>query len=75
MKTTSYELLQRQLSELLASETDFIANAANFSAFIYHELPEINWAGFYFAQPSGDLLLGPFCGRPACAAAAPSATA
>jgi GAF domain-containing protein len=67
MKTTSYDLLERQLSELLAMGSDIIANAANFSAFIYHELPEINWAGFYFVQPSGELLLGPFCGRPACA--------
>lgn len=67
MKTISYELLERQLSDLLAKETDLIANAANFSAFIYHEVPEINWAGFYFAMPSGELLLGPFCGRPACA--------
>src|SRR6516164_4434100 len=67
MKMTSYDLLDRQLKGLLASGSDFIASAANFSAFIYHELPEINWAGFYFAQPSGELLLGPFCGRPACA--------
>jgi GAF domain-containing protein len=67
MTVTHYELFERQLRELFASETDFIANAANFSAFIYHTLPEINWAGFYLAMPSGELVLGPFCGRPACA--------
>lgn len=61
-----YELLERQARELLAGERDLIANAANFAAFIYHELPDINWAGFYFTTPDGDLLLGPFCGRPAC---------
>lgn len=43
-----------------------MAGAANFAAFIYHELPETNWAGFYVLTPSGDLLLGPFAGRPAC---------
>lgn len=52
---------------MLAQETDFVANAANFSAFVYHELPDLNWAGFYRIADSGDLLLGPFAGRPACA--------
>jgi GAF domain-containing protein len=62
-----YDLLEIQVRELLATETDFVANAANFAAFVYHALPDINWAGFYLATPSGELLLGPFCGRPACA--------
>jgi L-methionine (R)-S-oxide reductase len=65
--TVAYELLERQVRALLAGESDFIANAANFAAFVYHELPEINWAGFYLTTPSGELVLGPFCGRPACA--------
>lgn len=61
-----YELLERQVESLLADETDFIANAANFAAFVYAELPDINWAGFYFLDPGGDLVLGPFGGKPAC---------
>jgi L-methionine (R)-S-oxide reductase len=61
-----YDLLVTQVTALLADERDFIANAANFAAFIYNEVPELNWAGFYFAAPSGDLVLGPFNGRPAC---------
>lgn len=61
-----YELLERQVESLLADETDFIANAANFAAFVYSELPDINWAGFYFLAPNGDLVLGPFGGKPAC---------
>ncbi len=64
---SNYELLERQARELLSSEDDFVAGAANFAAFIYHELPDVNWAGFYLLTPSGDLLLGPFAGRPACA--------
>lgn len=64
--TMDYTLLRAQVSALLDGETDFIANAANFSAFIYHELPELNWAGFYFPDASGELVLGPFNGRPAC---------
>ena len=61
----SYEELERQLSGLLAGERDFIANAANTAALIFHTLPDLNWAGFYFLQ--GDVLvLGPFQGKPAC---------
>jgi GAF domain-containing protein len=65
--SVSYELLERQVRELLSGENDFIANAANFAAFVYHELPDVNWAGFYRLEPGGELVLGPFCGRPACA--------
>jgi L-methionine (R)-S-oxide reductase len=61
-----YDLLVAQVACLLADETDLIANAANFAAFIYHEIPELNWAGFYFTASSGELVLGPFSGRPAC---------
>ncbi len=43
-----------------------LANAANFAAFVYQELTELNWAGFYFVDATGDLVLGPFNGRPAC---------
>ncbi len=62
----SYELLEQQVRALLAQETEFVANAANFAAFVYNELPDVNWAGFYLARPQGELVLGPFCGRPAC---------
>jgi len=65
--SVSYDLLEEQVRALLAGERDFIANAANFAAFVYHELPDVNWAGFYLAAPDGTLVLGPFCGRPACA--------
>jgi len=54
------------LRALLAGESDWIATTANFAAFVFHTLPHLNWAGFYFLQ--GDVLvLGPFQGRPACA--------
>jgi L-methionine (R)-S-oxide reductase len=62
----AYELLEQQTRALIANETNFIANAANFAALLYNEIPDVNWAGFYFVQPSGELVLGPFCGRPAC---------
>jgi L-methionine (R)-S-oxide reductase len=64
-KATLYDGLARELDALLAGETDPVANAANAAAAIYHALPELNWAGFYFLRP-GELVLGPFQGRPAC---------
>jgi L-methionine (R)-S-oxide reductase len=69
--TLDYALLERQLRELLDVESDFIANAGNFAAFVFYEIPDVNWAGFYLAMPSGDLVLGPFAGRPACTLLAP----
>lgn len=64
-KTELYEQLAAQLSSLLAGERDLTANAANFSSLVYHSLPDLNWAGFYFAK-DGELVLGPFQGQPAC---------
>lgn len=61
-----YRELGGQLSALLAGETDPIANAANTAALIYHCVPDLNWAGFYFLQSSDELVLGPFQGKPAC---------
>ncbi len=60
------ERLEAQVRALLNGETDFVANAGNFAALIHAELPDVNWAGFYLATPSGELVLGPFSGRPAC---------
>ena len=64
-KRVFYEQLATQLSSLLAGERDLVANAANFSSLLFHSLPDVNWAGFYFAM-DGELVLGPFQGKPAC---------
>jgi len=64
-KPELYRDLSRQLSALLAGERDLIANAANTAALIYHGLPDLNWAGFYFSA-GAELVLGPFQGKPAC---------
>ncbi len=60
-----YPLLFAQLQALLADERDFIANAAQFSAFLFQELADLNWAGFYLARGE-ELVLGPFQGQVAC---------
>jgi len=64
-KANLYDQLASQLSSLLAGERDLIANAANFSALVFDSLPDLNWAGFYFER-DGELVLGPFQGKPAC---------
>jgi GAF domain-containing protein len=64
-KPADYRRLAQQLEALLAGETDLIANAANTAALLFDALPAINWAGFYFLR-SGELIVGPFQGKPAC---------
>lgn len=64
-KAQLYKNLAQQLSSLLEGEEDLIANAANFSSLLFHSLPDINWAGFYFLKDR-QLVLGPFQGKPAC---------
>src|SRR5690348_323803 len=61
----AYAELSRDLTALLSGERDLIANAANTAALIYDALPDLNWAGFYLYK-SGELVLGPFQGKPAC---------
>lgn len=60
-----YRELADQARGLLHGESDRVANAANFAALVYHALPDLNWAGFYFYDGS-ELVVGPFQGRPAC---------
>jgi L-methionine (R)-S-oxide reductase len=64
-KPELYRELAKELAALLAGEVDRVANAANMAALIYHGLPDLNWAGFYFRRGQ-ELVLGPFQGKPAC---------
>ncbi len=64
-KPEFYRALGRQVDALLDGERDPIANAANISALLFQLMPDLNWAGFYFMR-GGELVLGPFQGKPAC---------
>ena len=64
-KATMYRDLKSALEGLIAGEPDAVANMANAAALIWETLPDINWAGFY-RNVDGELVLGPFQGRPAC---------
>lgn len=46
-------------------ERDGVANMANLAALLWQFLPDLNWAGFY-RRTGGELVLGPFAGKPAC---------
>jgi len=61
----SYPRLAAQAEALLSGQRHRIANAANLAALLYLELPDVNWVGFYFLE-DGELVLGPFQGKPAC---------
>ena len=64
-KSTLYSDLASALQGLVAGEPDGIANMANAAGLIWETLPDINWVGFY-RNIDGELVLGPFQGRPAC---------
>jgi GAF domain-containing protein len=64
-KATLYADMASALQGLVDGEPDGIANMANAAALIWESLPDINWAGFY-RNIDGELVLGPFQGRPAC---------
>ncbi|MEO5972068.1 MAG: GAF domain-containing protein [Sphingomicrobium sp.] len=64
-KPTLYRDLASALEGLVAGEPDAIANMANAAALIWESVPGLNWAGFY-RNVGGELVLGPFQGRPAC---------
>jgi L-methionine (R)-S-oxide reductase len=64
-KDTLYRQLIAAADALTDGEPDPIANMANVAALIWEALPGLNWAGFY-RNIRGELVLGPFQGRPAC---------
>ncbi|MCD6234893.1 MAG: hypothetical protein DRP86_06745 [Candidatus Neomarinimicrobiota bacterium] len=65
-----YQELYHYAETMMSGETDIIALTANMSSLIWHTLPDINWVGFYFFK-KGELVLGPFQGKPACVRIAP----
>jgi GAF domain-containing protein len=64
-KPELYRDLLAALDALTAGEPDAVANMANAAALLWQYLPDLNWAGFY-RLVDGELVLGPFQGKPAC---------
>ena len=67
-KAEVYRELVASALALTEGESDSVANMANLAALIWTFLPDLNWAGFYRLIPGtpGELVLGPFIGKPAC---------
>jgi len=65
-KTAFHRELAGQVASMIEGETDPIANAANISALLFDQMPDLNWAGFYFLKSPDELVVGPFQGKPAC---------
>ena len=63
-RTDRYDFALRQTETILAAETDMTAGLANVSAALKLLIPDINWIGFYLIR-GGELVLGPFQGKPA----------
>jgi len=64
-KKDFYSHLNSCLETLINDEPDWLANISNAAALLYQLIPDINWAGFYLMK-NGELVLGPFQGKPAC---------
>lgn len=64
-KPELYRDLHASADALTAGEPDGVANMANLAALVWQFVPRLNWAGFY-RMVDGELVLGPFVGRPAC---------
>ena len=64
-KPDLYRQLRAAAEALTEGEKDAVANMANLAALIWQLVPDLNWAGFY-RLVDGELVLGPFCGKPAC---------
>ena len=63
--TTDYSLLTEQAAGILDAEPWVTAAMSNLSALIAESLADLNWAGFYLVR-GGQLVVGPFQGKPAC---------
>ncbi len=64
-KNKFYNYLNTKLTGLVCEEEDWLANLSNISALLWLLLEDINWVGFYLLK-DGQLVLGPFQGKPAC---------
>ncbi len=64
-KPEAYRQLLDAARALTDGERDGVANMANVAALMWEFLPDLNWSGFY-RMVEGELVLGPFIGRPAC---------
>jgi GAF domain-containing protein len=64
-KPALYAQIAAQVEALTRGERDLIANLANTASLLHHSMTDLNWTGFYLLR-NGELVVGPFQGKPAC---------
>lgn len=64
-KAEFYSQVTEAAQALVSGEPDAVANMANIASLIWHSMDGLNWSGFY-RMVDGELVLGPFMGKPAC---------
>ncbi|MBP7461507.1 MAG: GAF domain-containing protein [Candidatus Delongbacteria bacterium] len=65
IKSGRYQRVHRQLSGLLSSPADPVAQMATMVAVLYHKFPYFFWCGFYCRRGT-ELWVGPYQGNLAC---------
>ena len=65
MSKTDYRLIAAQVRAFAEEEPFYVPLLSNVSALLFESLPDVSWAGFYLKR-EGQLVLGPFQGKPAC---------
>ncbi|MFA6627369.1 MAG: GAF domain-containing protein [Bacilli bacterium] len=58
-------MIDQKLKALLEGVKEEVTILSLSTAFLYHELCDVNWLGFYYSK-NNQLYLGPFQGLPAC---------
>ncbi|MCL1948488.1 MAG: GAF domain-containing protein, partial [Turicibacter sp.] len=61
----NYNYMVATAKAFIQGEKNLVANLSNLSSIINLYVDTINWAGFYLME-EGELVLGPFQGKPAC---------
>jgi len=64
-REVNYKFVAQRLVALTDGVPYETANLANASALLWQHMKDINWVGFY-KMTEGNLVLGPFQGKPAC---------
>ena len=62
---TDYKEIKSVLSSLISDNKYDISILSNSSSYLYLNLGDVNWVGFYIAKDDG-LYLASFMGKPAC---------
>ncbi len=61
----TYDNIKRNIALMCEGVEYEVSALANIASYIYENMIDVSWVGFYLIR-DGKLILGPFCGKPAC---------